>query len=198
MDVAAAAVHAVGVLRHERRHGAGPREHLLGRALEQHAAVGGFEGAGIAQVHLVHALAVLAVVALDLDAVGVHLAAQPADDLIVDAGVADRVAVEAGVERAKVAVVLRAQALLIFAEDAELEFDGHLRVEAHAARARSSTRRSTVRGETSTRLAVLVVDIAHDGGRAGSHGTMRNVARSGRRRMSAKPVSAVPMARCCR
>ena len=53
----------------------------------------------VAKVHLVHALAVLAVVAFDLDAVRVHVAAQAADNVVVDAGVADRVAVEAGVQR---------------------------------------------------------------------------------------------------
>ena len=44
-------------------------------ALEQHAAVGRLERVAVAKVHLVHALAVLAVVAFDLDAVRVHVAA---------------------------------------------------------------------------------------------------------------------------
>ena len=99
---------------------------LLHRALVEHRLVGGAQRVGVADVDLVHARAVLAVIRLDLDAVSVeHLAYAP-DDGFVDRCVVNAVAVEPGVEGAKIGVVLSAQALLILAEEAHLQFRRHL------------------------------------------------------------------------
>src|SRR5579872_358585 len=59
---------------------------------EEHRAVGGDQWRSVAQVHLIHAGTMLAVVALDVDAALVHQSSDFSDDELVPTGAIDAIA----------------------------------------------------------------------------------------------------------
>src|SRR5262249_11261946 len=99
---------------------------LLDAVAEEQRAVGGLHSGGVTQVHLGHALAVLAVVALDGYAVRVHHAAQPPDDELVAGGTVQAVTACGRAEGSEVAPAFLPERPLVLAPNAELQFDGQL------------------------------------------------------------------------
>ncbi len=83
---------------------------FLDARLEEHGVIARGECAGIMNVHLVHAGAMLAIVAFDFDAMIAHHAGNAAQQVIVGARLADRVTVKAGVQGCQIrAEILVAQ-----------------------------------------------------------------------------------------
>src|SRR5258708_39820830 len=122
-----------------------PAELFRAVAKEQRA-VGGLESRRMANVHLVHAFAVLAVIALDGHAVRIHLPAQPSDDELVAGGPVQAVTARGGAERREVAPLLGAQRALVLAPDAELQLQRQLRTIPHPTRALEHATQNLARG----------------------------------------------------
>src|SRR5579885_1193715 len=94
-------------------------------SLEKHGLVSRGDSLIIAQVHLVHARAMLAVVAFDKDSRIAHHTSNTAKQGIVGARLADGIAVKAGVERSQIGTeIFFTQRHLIFAEETKLQFGG--------------------------------------------------------------------------
>src|SRR5438132_2685728 len=161
--MAAAAIEIISVLSHERRRGAHLRSDLFHRTLVKHRLVRGSQGICIVDIDLVHARAVLAIVRLNFQAISVQHLTDAANHRLIDRGVVDAVAVETGVQRAKVGITLRAEAFLILAKEPYLQFRSHLRDVAACTGVLNDASQYLPRRQRE-RLAVLGVEIADDAG----------------------------------
>src|SRR5579883_1947839 len=121
VQVAAVAVFIGEGLRHEAGRHAIEQANLLDAVAEEQRAVGGFHSSGMAKIHLIHAFAMLAVITLHWHSVGVHQAAQLADEKVVASGTVDDIAACRRAERCQIAPLLLAQRPLILAPEPELQ-----------------------------------------------------------------------------
>src|SRR5579859_293334 len=191
VQVAAIAVFLGEGLCHEARRQPIQQTQLLYAVPEEQRAVGGLQSRRMAQVHLVHALAVLAIVALDWHAVRVHHAPQPSDDELVAGGTVQAVAAGCGAERREVAPAFRAQRALVFAPDTKLKLQRQLGAVAHISRALEHAAEHVARGDGDG-FAAFGHEIADDGGDAllpGNETERREVGHHAQVGVAAFPVS---------
>ena len=160
----AAAIFLVIPLRHKGRRQSHLVTDFFHARLEEHGFVAGGERVIIAQVHLIHAGAVFAVVPLDKDAVVAHHTCNAAQQVFVSTRLADGVTVEAGIEWQQVRpVVFFTQRNHRLAEKAKFQFCRRRSFNAHRASALQHVIQDISRGNRH-RVAVLSPQVANTGG----------------------------------